>query len=127
MVNVNPGLRGRFAHSLHFDDYSAAELLEIAMLEFDRGQYLLDEATRAYFLSTIENAVANKGPLFSNARWVMQYVQNGILPAMAERVMAMKDVCASDFQLILREDIEKSWPKFDPSKSKGQKKRVGFQ
>lgn len=126
MVSVNPGLCGRFAHSLHFDDYSAAELMDIAMLELNRDKYLLDEAAHAYFLSTIEDAVAHKGPLFSNARWVVQYVQNGILPAMAERVMAKRDICASDCQLIIREDIEKAWPNFDPSKGKDHKKRVGF-
>ena len=53
-------------------------------------------------------------------------MRNGILPMMAERVMAKAYADATDCQYILREDIEKAWPNFDPRNAKGQKKRVGF-
>ena len=125
MVKINPGLQGRFAHRLHFGDYSADELMRIALLVLEQDQYELEESARHYLYDTISEAIAHKSRLFSNARWVGQYVRNGILPAMAERVMKSAKADAQTCQLILRADIEKAWPDFAPKENKNVP--IGFQ
>ena len=117
MVKINPGLRGRFAHKIHFDDYSADELTRIAQLVIKQDRYELDETAKDYLHDTITEAVAHKSRLFGNARWVGQYVHNGILPAMAERVMTSGNADERTCQLILKSDIEKAWEEYAPKES----------
>ena len=61
---------------------------------------------------------------FSNARWVEQYVSNGILPAMANRLLATG---SDDYQHIEAEDIRKAYVKFCPQAIQLKTRRsVGF-
>ena len=125
MVKINPGLQGRFAHKMHFSDYTADELMRIAQLVLEQDQFELEETAREYLHDTIREAVAHKSRLFSNARWVGQYVHNGILPAMAERVMKSGKTDERTCQLILRSDIETAWAEYAPKESGNV--QIGFQ
>lgn len=88
MLTSNPGLPGRFPHKFHFEDYGAEELLSIGRNLLARDRYeLTDEATQA-LAKAVADAMARKDKYFSNARWMEQFIANGILPAMAERVTA---------------------------------------
>ena len=93
------------------------------MLKQER--YELNETAKDYLHDTITEAVANKSRLFGNARWVGQYVHNGILPAMAERVMTSGKADERTCQLILKSDIEKAWAEYAPKESRNV--QIGFQ
>ena len=69
-MNSNPGLRRRFSHTIHIDDYTAEELLEIYERAARGKAYdfvLADESVRAKALSMFRNMVAMKDEKFGNA------------------------------------------------------------
>ena len=74
-MNTNPGLKSRFSHFIHIDDYSADELLEIYEQTARGKKYnftLADESVRARALRMFQNMVAMKDGRFGNAREVMK-------------------------------------------------------
>jgi stage V sporulation protein K len=88
MLQSNQGLRERFPISIHFDDYSAAELWEIAHYICDQRRFTLtpeaDERLRRY----IEEETRVRNASFSNARWVSNLMFQGVIKQMATRVNA---------------------------------------
>ena len=115
MLRTNTGLMGRFPYKFHFDDYKADELLEIARRLLEREEYLLtDEAAQA-LEQAINETYANRTKNFGNARWVEQFVRNGIIPAMADRIIATTaPATASLYQTIEAADIRKAFEKYNP-------------
>ena len=76
-MNSNDGLRSRFSHFIHIDDYTPEELLEI----YERGakakKYgfaLANEEVRMKALNMFRNMVARKDDKFANAREAMNKV-----------------------------------------------------
>ena len=69
-MNSNPGLKRRFSHFLHIDDYSAEELLEIyerAAKEKKNNFTFADDAVRMKALKMFQAMVAMKDDKFGNA------------------------------------------------------------
>ena len=69
-MNSNPGLRRRFSHTIHIDDYTAEELLEIYERAARAKKYnftLADDAARAKALNMFRTMVAMKDDKFGNA------------------------------------------------------------
>ena len=132
MLNTNPGLSGRFPYRYQFKDYSAEQLMEIACKLFERDEYTLTEEARKELQNVIAQALAMKMPNFGNARWVEQLVNNGIIPAMADRLFSRGSNPSAgdiDLQRIEASDITKAFEKFKPKsiESKPAHKRVtGF-
>lgn len=87
LMQVNQGLKGRFTHHLHFDDYTADELMQIGDNLLTEHQYVLTDEARGLFTSVVERMVQHKDRYFCNARWMKQFVESGLLPSMASRVM----------------------------------------
>jgi stage V sporulation protein K len=88
MLQSNQGLRERFPIRIHFDDYTADELLQIAHYTCAKRGFVLtteaDERLRIY----IENETKKRTPSFSNARWVNNLMYQGVIKSMANRVLA---------------------------------------
>lgn len=130
MLQVNQGLAGRFPYHFHFDDYSADELMQIACVLLENADYVLSEEAAKMLRSTIEESVKHKDENFSNARWITQYVTNGIIPAMGQRVLAggvrlTREVC----QTVEVADVKRAYEKYrlDSSlKSEYTLPKVGF-
>ena len=77
-MNSNPGLRSRFSHTIHIDDYTADELLEIYERAAKARKYnftLADDEVRMKALNMFRNMVAMKDDKFGNAREVMKKVE----------------------------------------------------
>lgn len=109
MLQANQGLRGRFAHCLHFADYSAEELMQIARgIIADNGLTVTDEAA-AYMVQTIERATASRRRDFSNARWIRQYTEGGIIPKMAARIISLPCPTDRDITTITLSDVEHAY------------------
>ncbi|MBR4734843.1 MAG: AAA family ATPase [Bacteroidales bacterium] len=69
-MNSNPGLKRRFSHTIHIEDYTAEELLEIYERAAKARKYnftLKDEAVRLKALNMFQNMVAMKDDKFGNA------------------------------------------------------------
>ena len=128
MISVNPGLKGRFPYTFHFADYSADELMEIALSMFRRDDYLLSSEASLLLRHHIAQALECGDETFSNARWVEQYVHNGIIPALADRLAALPtEAPAQAYQRIEACDIAAAFAAFVPGKTDRQKRRqIGF-
>lgn len=117
MLDTNPGLSGRFPYRYQFDDYTAEQLMEIALKIFERDEYILSEEAIAELRVTITIAAGMNTKNFGNARWVEQFVNNGIIPAMADRLYNTDNTLSAgdiDLQHIEVSDIEKAFDNFRP-------------
>ena len=124
MLSSNPGLMGRFPYKYRFSDYDAAQLMEIALHLFAKDDYIISDDAQAMLLQKISDILAQHTKNFGNARWVEQFIRNGIIPAMANRVTL--DVI-KDYQHILTSDVEEGYKKFNPRVIELKPRRqVGF-
>lgn len=124
MLNSNPGLSGRFTYKYRFNDYNAEQLMEIACNLFNRDQYILTDEAKDMLTETISETVSQRTKNFGNARWVEQFVKNGIIPAMADRVI---HAATKDYQHILVSDVAEGYKRFNPNVIELKPRRkVGF-
>ena len=111
MLSSNPGLAGRFPCKYHFEDYTADQLLDIARHLLEHEEFVLTNEAAAALQESIETIVSHKLPNFGNARWVEQFVRNGIIPAMADRIYATG---CDNFQCIEASDVRQAFEKYSP-------------
>ncbi len=124
MLNSNPGLMGRFPYKYRFSDYDADQLMEIALHLFAKDDYRLCEEAQDILRQKISETLSQRTKNFGNARWVEQFIRNGIIPAMANRVTLE---AVKDYQHILPSDIEEGYQKFNPRMIELKPRRqVGF-
>lgn len=133
MLELNPGMKGRFPYKFNFEDYNADELFQIALHLLERSEYCLTPDAERLFRETICDALLHKDAFFHNARWIEQYVQEGILSAMAERVMNLPpDTSLSDVKSLYinieEEDIRVAYQNFKPNTLplRTSPRRIGF-
>ena len=127
MLDLNPGFRGRFPNKFSFEDYSASELMEIAVSILSGDDYKLTDDANRCLMEVIAKTVSSKDSYFSNARWIEQLVRNGIIPAMADRIMQNKNSDRIAYQTIEVIDVEVAFQSF-VYKSNGSKahRTIGF-
>lgn len=124
MLNSNPGLMGRFPNKYRFSDYDAEQLMAIALHLLAKDDYIIGNEAQQVLHQKISDTLAQRTKNFGNARWVEQFIRNGIIPAMANRVThdAIKD-----YQVILPSDVEEGYQKFNPRMIELKPRRqVGF-
>lgn len=128
LMTMNPGLVGRFPYKFHFRDYTADELMQIAQSLLARDEYMLTDEAEALLLQTIRDTVAQKNKNFGNARWIEQYVSNGIIPALADRLASTAHPFTREvYQRIEATDIQRAYEKFNPKTIELKPRRqVGF-
>lgn len=128
MLQTNPGLMGRFPYKFRFQDYDAQQLMDIACRLLKREDYVLTDEAAKELLSTIELTLQQRTRNFGNARWVEQYISNGIIPALADRVTVHEGpVTAALYQTIEVADIRKAFEKFNPRTIELKPRRqIGF-
>ncbi len=111
MLASNPGLSGRFPFRYQFQDYSADQLMQIARRLLERDEYILTPEADAEMRRAIALTLSQKVQNFGNARWIDQFVRNGIIPAMADRIYTTG---SDDLQRIEASDVETAFCKFNP-------------
>ena len=115
MLQTNPGLFGRFPYKFRFSDYSADQLMEIACHLFAQDEYVLTPGARSELLKSIQQTLQQRTKNFGNARWVEQFVCNGIIPALADRVSTLgAPATAKLYQTIEAADVKVAYEKFNP-------------
>lgn len=128
LLDANQGLRGRFTHHLHFDDYSSVELLNIAEGAIRKKGLQLSFTARERLLDEIQKVVDHKQKDFSNARWAEQFAGR-ILPHTARRVMrtsaAHPNYLNEEFLFTIdAEDVELAAAELTPVPT--QRPHIGF-
>ena len=124
MLSTNPGLAGRFPYKYRFIDYNADQLMEIACRLFSRDAYELTDEARRQLKEAIAQTYASRTENFGNARWVEQFVRNGVVPAMAARLATTG---SDDYVTIEAADIRRAYEKFNPKAVELRPRRkVGF-
>ena len=100
---ANPGLASRMKTKIHFEDYSADEMLAILDLQLKKGQYqLTDEARVAvkdYIVAANTSSIA-----FGNARGVRNIFER-LLVAQANRLAEGGDLTKDDLMTITEADV----------------------
>lgn len=73
-IDSNPGLKSRFTHYFHFDDYLPEELLEIALLACEKRSVNLTSEAKSYLEEQLMEAYRNRDKSFGNARYVYSVI-----------------------------------------------------
>ena len=124
MLNTNPGLTGRFPYKYRFADYNADQLMEIAFRLLRRDDYILTAEATLLLRDSVIQTLSQRTPNFGNARWMEQYIRNGIIPAMADRLAISG---SDDYQHIEASDVQMAYEKFNPMATELKPRRkVGF-
>lgn len=130
MLESNPGMKGRFPYHFHFEDYNAEELMQIARNLLTEAEYFMTTDAEKRLEETIKETVNAKDAFFHNARWVEQYIHDGILTVMSERLMSLSLETKDKklFQQIELEDVENAYAKMRPKSKMNTTtyKRIGF-
>ena len=98
----NPGVASRFSRTVTFQDYSAAELVEITRRQASEQEYELSEATVTALLEHF--ALLPKGPSFGNGRTARQVFET-MVERHAVRLAQLVEVTTEELQLLLPEDL----------------------
>ncbi|MBR5335683.1 MAG: AAA family ATPase [Bacteroidaceae bacterium] len=126
MMESNQGLSGRFPYKFNFKDYTAKELTEIALDLIKEEEYILTPEAEELLRTTIADTVRNKTKSFSNARWVEQYVNNGIKHAQSDRLAQMNCVPSVEvYRRIEAEDVRIAFEQHKP-KEELRQQSIGF-
>ena len=85
--------------------------MEIALHLLAKDDYILNEHAQVVLRQKICDTLSHRTKNFANARWIEQFIRNGIIPAMANRVTLEVE---KDYQHVLPADIELGCEKFNP-------------
>jgi AAA+ superfamily predicted ATPase len=130
MLETNPGMKGRFPYQFKFDDYTAEELMQIAQNLLKDSEYVMTPDAEKRLVEIVKDAVVHKDAFFHNARWIEQCIQEGVVSALADRVMNASHVADSRnlFCTIEAQDIDKGFQMMKPGTNKvvEVRRRIGF-
>ncbi|MDE7080189.1 MAG: AAA family ATPase [Muribaculaceae bacterium] len=125
MSDMNPGFKSRIpeANIYTFDDFTEAELMEIAENYLVRNNYTLTSGARKALIARLKADYERRVKNFGNARHVMNMIQTEILPAMAVRVVGEGMTDDKSLTEIQEADIPAAAPMTAPTPLS---RRVGF-
>lgn len=103
-INANPGLQSRFNRYIHFEDYSASELLSIFEFNLKNHEYVISDSAKDKLMKYLENAILHKDKNFGNGRFVRNLFEKS-LELQATRLSQIGDLTKEDLQLINEDDI----------------------
>ena len=103
-IHSNPGLESRFNRYIHFDDYTADELLKIFVFNLEKAQYTITRDAYQAVYDVICQAVAQKDERFGNARYVRNLFER-IIQRQADRVAKLHNPSREELGTIEKEDI----------------------
>ena len=112
----NPGLASRIANHIHFPDYSAEELLEIAEIMLAEQQYRITNEGKAILFDYIK--LRKEQPLFANARSIKNAIDrarmrqaNRIFESNSNTELTKSDIVTLDVKDFLQSRVFSSTSK----------------
>jgi stage V sporulation protein K len=103
-LRSNPGLRSRFNKFIHFEDYTADELVEIFSQMTARGQYAIAEDAIQDVRTRLITLHAGRDEHFGNGRLVRNLVEL-VQQEQANRLSGMADPSREKLITLTREDV----------------------
>ncbi|MDP2388191.1 MAG: AAA family ATPase [Bacteroidota bacterium] len=106
-INSNPGLKSRFSHYFHFDDYLPEELYAIAVYAAKNKEVKLMADADNFLKEQLIEAYRKRDDSFGNARFVHGIVEEAKMN-MGIRLMKLpniNDLSKEDFEIITLEDL----------------------
>ncbi|MDE6487166.1 MAG: AAA family ATPase [Muribaculaceae bacterium] len=107
LLESNPGLASRIpaTNRIVFSDYASEQLEQIADKYLADNDYAMCDDARELLRRVLRHDWEHRDASFGNARHVMNLLETGVLPAMAERVVAIGRPTESDLRTITAADI----------------------
>ena len=105
-LDSNPGIRSRFASTVHFLDYTPEQLLEIFDSMLLSDGYTASTSVKASTFAAFQFAFENKNASFGNARMVRNYFQDA-LTNQANRIASSPNPGSEDLADIQAVDLPK--------------------
>lgn len=106
-IHANPGLQSRFTKTLHFEDYTPAELTEIFLGFASKNNFMLGGEAHSALLHHFERVYAMRGDGFGNAREARQLFEQTVSRQSQRLMDKMNDADFTQEMMfeILPEDI----------------------
>ncbi len=104
-LGTNPGLRSRFNHFVHFEDYTSEELTKIYLSISEGAGYKVDEKATAKIGEYFKSLCENKDDSFANGRTARNFFEKTV-SVQANRISQMKRVTDKALVTISSEDID---------------------
>lgn len=102
-INSNPGLKSRFARSIHFEDYSSLELAEIFKVMCKQQEYLLSENTLNRVQVLVKEFESQIGDL-GNGRFVRN-IFDRCVAIQCNRLAQLTNPSKEDLKTFLPSDV----------------------
>ena len=102
-IDSNPGLKSRFARSIHFEDYSSDELTEIFKVRCEQHGYLFSGKTLEAVRELVSQFEAQVGEL-GNGRFVKN-IFDRCVANQCNRLAGSKKPSKKDLKTFLPDDI----------------------
>ena len=103
LLKSNKGLQSRFPYTFHFEDYTEAELLEIAVKTAENSGYSFSDEAYERLRELVHREVTQRSNKedkhFGNARYITRLISTRIIPNMSRRVLSSADADASPLVL----------------------------
>ena len=106
-INSNPGLRSRFNKTIHFDDYSPSELMEILMKLCADNELSLTEEARQLASEKINIYCESKPSTFANGRDVRNFFEK-IIINQANRIASKTTINDDELRLLILDDVREA-------------------
>jgi Cdc6-like AAA superfamily ATPase len=103
LIASNPGLSSRFPRTIHFPDYTTAELLEIASFHAERAGYRFTSDGSEALARALEETPRGRG--FGNGRAVRNLFE-AALATHAQRVVRLPDPSDADLADLSAADVD---------------------
>ncbi|WP_350345049.1 AAA family ATPase [Proteinivorax tanatarense] len=104
-LNTNPGLKSRFPIHLNFDDYSVANLMEIADMMLKNRQYKMSSKAKIKLFKMLKQKEQQDFYNFANARLVRNIIEKAIR-LQAVRLVNKKTITKEELLTINEIDIK---------------------
>lgn len=120
-ITANPGLSSRFPVVINFENYTTAQLIQIASNYVDKYKFRFSSEAFNRFSALV--ASVSRINNFGNARFIITLLENHIIPRLCERVSCRWDcITLEKTSLVEAEDI----PRLEDVQSANSRERIGF-
>ncbi len=107
-IEINPGLKSRFAYEFHFEDYTPDELMAIAELAARKRDVTMENEAKNQIYKILLDAYRNRDEFFGNARFAYSLIDEAKvnLGLRLVKLPNIRTLPSRKFSLITLEDIK---------------------